>query len=280
MRKTNVRVHIKPILILFATSIAATIYVNSDITILGFLTTDYYVGLYSVSSRIYTILKQLVLAVVVVMIPRSTYLFKHDMIHCQKLLNNLLEGLIVIGVPIMVGMCGFSKQIIYIVAGESYVKANVSLEILAFALVLAIISSFFANCILVPNGEEKIVLKATVISACANIVLNFILVPLYNVNAAAFTTLVSELIMVVCCGYYSLKIMKLKIGLKDVIGVTVGSCFIVGICYFCKGIIENIYLQVSVGVITSIGGYGMIQLLFRNSLIKEIVKPMWKKKSH
>ena len=43
--------HLKPILVIFATTLATTIYVNSDTTILGFLTTDYNVGLYSVSVK-------------------------------------------------------------------------------------------------------------------------------------------------------------------------------------------------------------------------------------
>ena len=55
----NLRNRLIPILILFANSLATTIYVNSDTTILGFLSSDYYVGIYSVSTKIYILVKQL-----------------------------------------------------------------------------------------------------------------------------------------------------------------------------------------------------------------------------
>ena len=51
--KTNWRYHLKPILIIFASAMAVTIYVSSDTTILGLLKNDYAVGIYSTSVKIY-----------------------------------------------------------------------------------------------------------------------------------------------------------------------------------------------------------------------------------
>ena len=45
--------HLKPIMIIFASTVATTIYINSDTTMLGFMGTDFEVGIYSVSSKIY-----------------------------------------------------------------------------------------------------------------------------------------------------------------------------------------------------------------------------------
>ena len=46
------------------------IYVYSDTTMLGFMQTDYEVGIYSVSVKIYTIVKNLLASVLIVSIPR------------------------------------------------------------------------------------------------------------------------------------------------------------------------------------------------------------------
>ena len=52
-----------------------TIYINSDVTILGLISGNYYVGLYSVATKVYTMLKSLLGALIVVSIPRlSSYL--------------------------------------------------------------------------------------------------------------------------------------------------------------------------------------------------------------
>ena len=69
------RRHLIPILILFANSIAMTIFINSDVTILGLISGSYHVGLYSVATKVYTMLKSLLGALIVVSIPRlSSYI--------------------------------------------------------------------------------------------------------------------------------------------------------------------------------------------------------------
>ncbi|WP_436633920.1 oligosaccharide flippase family protein, partial [Lactobacillus acidophilus] len=62
----NFKKHIIPILIIFASNIAITIYINSDITLLGLMKNNYIVGIYSVSSKIYSIVKSLFSAILVV----------------------------------------------------------------------------------------------------------------------------------------------------------------------------------------------------------------------
>ena len=62
--------HVKPILIIFASNIAIMIYVYSDTTMLGFITSDYEVGIYSVSVKIYNMIKNLLSSILIVSIPR------------------------------------------------------------------------------------------------------------------------------------------------------------------------------------------------------------------
>ena len=61
-------------MVLFAMSVTVTIYVISDTTILGFLCDDYTVGVYSVSVKIYSIVKTVLSSVLVVSIPRLSAL--------------------------------------------------------------------------------------------------------------------------------------------------------------------------------------------------------------
>ena len=66
--------HLKPIMLLFAMAATVTIYVNSGTTILGFMSGDEAVGIYSVSAKVYTIIKNVVASVVIVSIPRISAL--------------------------------------------------------------------------------------------------------------------------------------------------------------------------------------------------------------
>ena len=65
--------HLLPILVLFANSLVNLLYVRADVAQLGVMTSDYYVGLYSVASKVTALLKQLLGAVIVVTVPRLAW---------------------------------------------------------------------------------------------------------------------------------------------------------------------------------------------------------------
>ena len=68
--------HMKPILILFAQSLAISIYTNLDTVMLGFLKTDTDVGYYNAAVKIKSILVSLVTSLGNVLLPRMSYYAK------------------------------------------------------------------------------------------------------------------------------------------------------------------------------------------------------------
>jgi O-antigen/teichoic acid export membrane protein len=114
--KIDWKQHLKPILVIFATGIATQIYVNSDITILGILKNDYLVGIYSVSSKIYAIVKSLVQAIVVVAVPRlSMLLGKRETRQFRFLLSKVTNSLAMFTFPVTVGLYMLAPQVIDII---------------------------------------------------------------------------------------------------------------------------------------------------------------------
>ncbi len=75
MNLKKLKKHIRPIMILFASNIAVMVYVYSDTTMLGIMTDDYTVGIYAVSSKVYSMMKSVLSAVLVVSIPRLANLY-------------------------------------------------------------------------------------------------------------------------------------------------------------------------------------------------------------
>ena len=123
-RKIDWKKHLKPILIIFASTLATTLYVSSDTTILGILGTDYNVGIYSVAGKIYGIVKNLLSAVLVVSIPRlSHYAGVGDKVNFNKLFNNIFNALIVVVAPAVVGLFALSREVVLFISGESYLDA-------------------------------------------------------------------------------------------------------------------------------------------------------------
>ena len=267
--------HLKPILIVFSTTIATTIYVSSDTTILGWIAGDYSVGLYGTSVKIYKIVKQVLNAVVAVVIPRFAFFIgTKDKENLEKLGNSLMNCMILGCVPCMVGLFFLSKPIIEVFAGRTYSEAHVSLSLLSVALIFAVFANFFSYGILISFKKEKIVMIATIISAGLNIILNFVLIPYFKENAAAFTTVLAEASICYISFVYARKCFRIRCDLKNVVLTILGSALIGVTCYTVKHCTSNIILQLAFGVSISVIVYAATQLLFRNPIVFEFLQSL------
>lgn len=263
----NLKTHLKPLLILLCNTIAMVIYVNSDITILGFLTNDTNVGIYSVTVKIYTGIKQLLNAVLAVSIPRIViYLDSKNKEKYNALLSKILVSLLIVLLPVMVGMFCLSDELIYIIAGEAYISGAIALRILSIALCFSIGAGFYANAILITNKLEVKVLKSTLIAAVMNVLLNFFLIKAWEQNGAAFTTMISELFVLIMCYFYANKLCNIYISRNDIVAIFIGIVFVGLVCLMCRILILNIYLRVITDIVLSILVYSAVQIFCKNDI--------------
>ena len=253
--------HMEPILMLFGSTVAIMIYVNSDITILGIIKDENEVGLYSVSSKIYTMVKQVLNAMLDVAIPRIAYELatqKRDVVnqHLTEILNNLF----IIVFPSAVGLLMLSKNIVLLISGKPFLPAYSSLQILSLALCFATASCFFINVVMIPYNMERKMFFATIVSAIVNILLNIVLIPYFGQNAAAFTTLLSEVIMTVMGIWFTRHVITLHslrslcIGIgggiltfiicKAILTVSFNNVLQIVACMVCTGIVYLVYLAI------------------------------------
>lgn len=192
--------HFKPVIILFANRIATTIYVCADTTMLGIMSGDATVGLYSIAAKIYGVMKNLLVSMYSVTIPRIAYYWGKGEITClRNVYSKLLSNLIIILLPASIGIICIANEIIFFMGGEEYSDAVLTLQILSVALVGAILGGAVTYCLNIPIGLEKYNLMATIISAIINIGLNVFIIPVFKQNGAAFTTAVSEFFVLLFC---------------------------------------------------------------------------------
>lgn len=275
--KINVQQHIKPIMILFGTSVAQLIYINSDVTILGMIKDENEVGLYSVSAKIYSLVKSLLNATLVVAIPRISHeLSVLSQKKVDKHLSKIIGNLFVLAFPACIGLFMLSSPIVLLFSGKEFGEAASSLRILSFGLIFASLACFYINVVMIPYNMEKKVLVATAVSALENIILNFILIPICGQNAAAFTTLLSEFIMMIMGIYYTRNVIKLNIKKPLFIGILNGlTTFLI-----CNGV-SHLYLgnllTIVISIVFSIIACALILYFFYRSMFDSLVGGVLKK---
>ena len=114
------------------------------------------------------------------------------------MLKKILGALLILGLPCAIGAICLSKEIILVIAGEEYLQASSVLCILMVSFLFSLFGdSFLGNMVLLPSKREKTYMKVCCIATVVNFVLNYFLIPIWGINAAAFTTAVSMLLMLI-----------------------------------------------------------------------------------
>ena len=276
--KIDWKKHLKPIMVLFAMSVTVTIYVSSDTTILGFLCNDYTVGIYSVSVKIYSIVKTVLSSVLVVSIPRlSALLGTNDRKEFNFVASDIYKTLLTVVIPAIIGILLLRKPIVLLLSDATYISASSSLLLLSIALFFCLGAWFWGQCILVPMQMEETVFKVTVVSAIVNIGLNFILIPIWKENAAALTTIIAEAISFIWCWYKGSKIVKLEGTIKSLLKISVGCIGIIAVSLGCGKIFESENLYMIVTIIVSVVAYGVIEIILKNEALYGIIGIVKKK---
>lgn len=274
VRRINLRKHIKPILILFVNSLALTIYVNSDITMVGVYYSDAQVGIYTLSSKIYNILKNLINAVVLVAVPRLSNVSSNKS-EFDRYTTKILSTIFTIMFPLSMGLFLLSENIILLIGGSEYIYGNITLKILCFAILFAIFGSFYTNCFLIVSRNEEYILKATSLAAIINVALNFLFIPALGINGAALTTVIAEAIAFFVEKHFAnVKFRKVVVNNADLKSAIAGSFWIVIVYCLLKYIfvIDSNFGMIMTTTVLSVVGYILILYVLGNTLILNIVK--------
>jgi O-antigen/teichoic acid export membrane protein len=274
-KNMNWKNHIKPILILFAMSVTIMIYVSSDITLLGFIKNDYNVGLYSVSVKVYTIVKTILSSVLVVSIPRlSMLLGKGKKAEFNSVAADIYKTLLSVLLPAIVGIILLRKEIVLIISDSTYIEATTSLLLLSIAMFFSMGAWFWGQCILVPLKKERIVFKATIASAVLNIVLNFVLIPIWAENAAAFTTILAEGLAYFWCMIEGRKYTSIDSMLRISLKIICGCIGIVVVARVLSLFNMGMLIYTIALIVISVICYTIIEIALKNEAQYGILKKL------
>ena len=196
LRKYQIKQHIKPMFFLFLTSLAITIYTNTDAAMLGLLKGNVEVGYYNAAVRIKSILLAVVTSLGVVLLPRLSYFLSNNLNkEFNDSLNNSMAFIFVISLPAMLLLLIYSPNIILILAGNEYYNSILPLQILAPTIVIVGITNILGIQLLLPKGRELSLLLTVSIGAILNILLNLSLIPSYAEVGTSVSNLITELVI-------------------------------------------------------------------------------------
>lgn len=185
--------HIRVSLIFFAMSVAATVYTNLDVVMLGFMRGSAEVAYYNTAVKVKTILVSLVTSLGTVLLPRLSYYIQKDAREeFMRLLGRALRFVLYAAVPLTVFFILFAPETVLVLSGDQYGASILPMRIIMPTVLLIGVTNLLGMQIMVPMGQEKRVTVSVAVGGAVDLVLNLILIPPLGAAGAALGTLAAE----------------------------------------------------------------------------------------
>ena len=196
--KLELKKHIKPIFILFASSIAISIFTIMDTSMLGFLSTSTEVGYYSAASKLVRMVRDLFPAVYSVLFARFSYYYsQNDETSYNDLAKKTSNFILCFSFPVVSGFIILAKPVLELLCGEAYLPAISSVITLSPLILISSCSGFLGGVLMITQGKDKQYLYTTIVAAFIDVVLNFALIKKFGAFGASLATLLTEVFIII-----------------------------------------------------------------------------------
>lgn len=206
---------IKMALPLGAVFIVNNIYFKIDTLILFFYKGAVDVGIYAVS---YRVLETTLFAGSFLsssLKPLLSVSVEKDKEKAERALSQAIIFLLFMASMITVICVTFPKEIILFLSNKEFLGGAKSLVILGFASVFIYVGGIFGE-ILIAKDMRKTLVKTSVFILLFNILLNIILIPRYSYIGAAWTTLISEIVLITISYIITSRVIKVRMDVMQI----------------------------------------------------------------
>lgn len=275
----DIKKHLKPLLLIFSTTLSISIYILLDTIMLGFLADEKAVGFYTTSLRISKIPMLFVGALGTVLLPHLAHSFgQNDISEFKRLISNSINFVVTFSFPIIFLFLSLSKEIITVFAGVEFLEANTTLQILSGIVFFIGISNIFGLQILTPMGKDKYLTISVLIGTLTSVLLNYFLIPIFQEKGAAISIITTECFVAIITFYFASKFIELKINYRLVIK----TFFVCSPIYFFSKIFHyltanSFLILISTLILTGIYFLTIQLYLLKNEMIIELYKKLKKR---
>ena len=265
--------HLKPIFLIFGTSIASSIYMTMDTTMLGAMSGDKATGIYTAAVKINTVVSTLIGTISSTILPRVSYYIGNGLKkEYEKLMQSSMDLLMMIAMPVAIGMMCTSDILILLFSGAEFLPGSTAAKILSAKVVIAAINRVLAYQICIPYKRDKEVLLSTSGGALFNLIANAALIPIWGVNGASIATFFSEVVVFIILFRYTHKYFPVhRLYARGPIYLVASIWF-----FLCRYILDRVLHSTVVILLATVAicaaGYFVILLVIKDPYLKSVIQ--------
>jgi len=169
-----------------------SLMLNTDIVMLGFMRTAEEIGYYSATQKIIFTLYVLPTLIASATFPTMTRLIGNASAF-KEFFDKTLKSALMIAIPVTVGGIITAQPVIELFYGAEYIPATWPYIILLLTVPITFATSIINNALIAYNNQKYFIIYASIGLTC-NVILNFMLIPLWGIRGVAIATLITQTI--------------------------------------------------------------------------------------
>lgn len=267
----NYKRHIKPIFFLFA-AVLVELYAQLDITMLGTICGETYVGYYINVIKVIQIVTIVITSIGSVLLPRfSVFYHERRTEELKKTVEKTVQYILFISIPCAVGVLFESEAVVRILFGEAFLPAVATMRILSPLIPIFAVGNIFGTQLLMALNQEKKLTMTVLIGAIVNIMLNFLLIGRFQQNGAAAASVTAELAVMIAQICFACQYVKVSTDYKLLNKIMIQA----GIMAIVLILVNRLWLPWIIKLIVSVGSgaitYMLSGLVLKNEILFEIL---------
>ena len=274
IKELKIKRHFKPLLQYFIPTIATSIYLLLDKSMIGRIThSDAQNGYYEQAIQVVNMLKTIVLSYNSVMISRMTIMFKNNNRELTtKTIDNSFEFLMFISWPICFGILSVGQEFVTLYYGHSFTCVANILYIFSPIIIFVAISNLLESHIITPLNMRSNGNLAVILGAITNFILNIFLIRRLEAIGAAIASVISELVIAVVYIIYTNKIYNFKHIVNNMYKKIIASIIMYIVINRCIHLsVSNIDYMI-IKILLGIFVYGFILFILNDKFIYNSMK--------
>ena len=190
-------------------TIVTTIYNQIDSVMMGFWGQITQVGWYNAAYRIVwpTLIPASLISVS--LFPVLSRYFRESKEKLQKIWSYQMETMILLAIPLMTGGVVLAPRIIDFIYDSSFAPSILAFQILIVMIGIIFIYNAFYQ-VLIAADQQKKIFWAVLSGAIINVILNLILIPKFSLYGAAFSTVITHLLIFFFLFKFTLKFTPIR----------------------------------------------------------------------
>ena len=266
--------HLKPMSLIFSMAVATTIYTTLDVVLLGLLSEDEEVGLYTAAVKLTKVSLPILTSLGLVIIPRATQLLATGTTADQnQLFSKSFSFIVLIATPMTIGIFLLGTEAINLFSGSQFSDAVIDVQILSLLPILIGIGHFASFQILVPLNKNKAISISTFFGMALFLTMAFLLIPSNGSTGAAIATITTELIVTMLYLIFIPRSITTQFPWSKLLKAAIACLVFVPIIWTIQSILDSDALIMSLSIISCAFAYFTIQFfLFRETLVLEVFR--------